>query len=416
MGLLDLPPEIFERIITHYVDARGIRRAWRRRDVCRTFHDHINTEVLGRQPASAYLSRSDSLFVRNILSSFLEYRSFALYGAHDVLPTHTNKIVNIFVSVAGDTSPKQHLVWIRRVSEALVRSYTIPNACKLAYKPNDKDRSNLALSSGQQEAFNIAIIMGEKDVVSAHAAEQGVSMWAKKAAGLNLGHPLELATRRGNLDMVEILLAHAQRSTVIKDMKQQTSTVVKSIGHALQGNEPIALAVLDWYLSNVKRSDAWQRLDWFREACRSGMTRFLTRLIEGVTPFLSDLLRTGFLQIANPDCDRSVRILPRKVQHFDALILCFLDVGLFDRSNINSCERNSSMFGGNPDGLLDVAVRSGILDVIQRVLDAGAHADGILSGAREMSYPLREAVQRKRFDVVKLLVEYDADPHSDLGA
>jgi hypothetical protein len=34
MELLDLPLEIFERVIAHYVDGRGIRRAWLRRDVC----------------------------------------------------------------------------------------------------------------------------------------------------------------------------------------------------------------------------------------------------------------------------------------------------------------------------------------------------------------------------------------------
>jgi hypothetical protein len=34
MKLLDLPPEVFERIIGYYVTVMSVREAWKRRMVC----------------------------------------------------------------------------------------------------------------------------------------------------------------------------------------------------------------------------------------------------------------------------------------------------------------------------------------------------------------------------------------------
>ncbi|KAF2032437.1 hypothetical protein EK21DRAFT_110110 [Setomelanomma holmii] len=57
MPLLDLPPEIFQRVIAIYVHIVGIRKAARIRTVCRTFTCFINEEFFARQPASKFIAR-----------------------------------------------------------------------------------------------------------------------------------------------------------------------------------------------------------------------------------------------------------------------------------------------------------------------------------------------------------------------
>ncbi len=382
-----------------------------------TFRDHIKTEVLSRQPASAYMNRRDSLFLRNILGSFLEYRTSALYGAHAVLPAHINKIAHVLVSVSGETSPEQRSVWVRRVIEALVDSCKTPGACKLAYNPTGKSISMITSSSGRQEALSIAAIMGRKDIVTALTAEQGVSMWEKTSTGSDFGCALELATQTDNLDLVETLLSNAQRSTVKKVMKLQTGTVLRGIACAVQGNEPIALVLLAWYFSNVQRTDIYHLTDWFEKGCLFGMSRFLSKLIELSTPRTRDAFRAKFFRMNDPYCYVSGRRHHRNIQQFDIVIPFLFTTGLFNRTNINACEPDEGFIGVTAGGLLDIAVRGGNLAVILHVLDAGAHADGIFSKARgTMSYPLRDAVQRKRFDIVEMLIKYGADPNSDLYA
>ena len=48
MDLLDLPPEIFQKIIASYVHKVGVSEAWERRDVCSECHPMISQHELIR--------------------------------------------------------------------------------------------------------------------------------------------------------------------------------------------------------------------------------------------------------------------------------------------------------------------------------------------------------------------------------
>jgi len=48
MDLLDLPPEIFQKIIASYVHKAGVNEAWERRDVCSECHLVISQHKLIR--------------------------------------------------------------------------------------------------------------------------------------------------------------------------------------------------------------------------------------------------------------------------------------------------------------------------------------------------------------------------------
>jgi len=366
-----------------------------------TFSDHIKTEVLAKQPTSAYwnLSKRDTAFLRNILRPFLEHRVVALYGANHVLPTHINKIVDVLVNVSGDNSPETRSIWVRGVIGALIKP---PNICKLAYKPSDKSRSRVMSSSGRQEALSVAVVMGKKDIVVALTAEQGV-MWTKSSTGSELGCALELAVQNDDLDLVEVLLSHTQR----------TITVVNGIKHALWSNEPIALVLLEWYISNAKHKDIRHLRDWFEEACASELMGFLGRLIALSTPSMRKEFRRSFLTIAEPSPrwvdGRRHRFCP---QLFGVLVSFLLDAGLFDRSNMNSSEwTERAQF----HGLIDTAVRRGDLNALERVMAASANSDRLRPDAKGLSTSLRHATQQCRFDICKLLIDHGANPDLNLG-
>jgi ankyrin repeat protein len=64
--------------------------------------------------------------------------------------------------------------------------------------------------------------------------------------------------------------------------------------------------------------------------------------------------------------------------------------------------------------LLNVAARRGRLDVVELLLDRGAYVDGYLGinpSAHDAFTPLAQAVIREHEDIVKLLLEYGADPY-----
>ena len=334
----------------------------------------------------------------------------ALYGANYLLPTHINKIVDVLVNVSGDTSPDKRSVWVRGVIGALIKT---PKICKLAYNPSDKSSSRVMSSSGRQEALSVAVIMGKRNTVCALTTEQG-AMWTKCSTGSELGCALELAVQNDDLDLVEVLLSHTPRSTVSKVMKIQTITVVNGITHAIRSNEPIALVLLEWYVSNTKHKEIRHLRDWFEEACASELMGFLGRLIALSTPSMRKEFRRSFLTIAEPSSSvygygRRHRFSP---QLFGVLVSFLLDAGLFDRSNMNSSEwTERAQF----HGLINTAVRRGDLNALEHVMAASANSDRLRPNAKGLSTSLRLAAQQSRFDIFKLLVDHGADPGLDVG-
>jgi hypothetical protein len=107
MLLLDLPPELFERVVVHRVTDLGIAEAWEYRRACRkftrrkelrinrtnsfagTFRRAIEFESRANQPTIAFLGQ-DRLCARRILRNYnglyLSYRVRAENGAYSFLP------------------------------------------------------------------------------------------------------------------------------------------------------------------------------------------------------------------------------------------------------------------------------------------------------------------------------------------
>jgi hypothetical protein len=203
MNLLDFPDEILELIIAHYVAVDGIPWAWRRRIICKTFHNYIKTEILGRQPPLAFRLRQYLMypFVDRILPFILEHRAVALYGVPDVLPNLINKIVDVFLDTTETSSPEARTEWTRIVCHTLVGPIPHHKTTRLTFKPSKTQASIIAERSGEQEALIIAVLVGEKDV-AARLVAQDVPIWEEVDVVSELGSPLKISTGAEHLDMV----------------------------------------------------------------------------------------------------------------------------------------------------------------------------------------------------------------------
>lgn len=115
--LLDLPPEVFTRIVIHLITKAGIVEAWELRKTCRKFPSHyravdhlriadyvagtfrrsIEFECLANQPTRAFL-RPGIASAKNIFRSnmtlYLSYRMTAEKGAYNFLPRLMMKILD----------------------------------------------------------------------------------------------------------------------------------------------------------------------------------------------------------------------------------------------------------------------------------------------------------------------------------
>lgn len=105
MDLLDLPPEIFARVIRDLVTGAGIITAWDNRKVCRksrcapfcaaltwligTFRRSIGFEVFANQPTRAFLQSKEASarsLLRQNQALYLRLRSTVEKGAYNFLP------------------------------------------------------------------------------------------------------------------------------------------------------------------------------------------------------------------------------------------------------------------------------------------------------------------------------------------
>lgn len=189
MELLDLPPEIFERVIGHFVTDIGVRKAWKRRMVCKTYAAYIQTEITSNQPAPALRKTNNRTLIGELLPEILERRIVKLNGIPDVLP-------KLIVKIAG------RLAAARNTSTAANRNALLKEVCvvfgahpdtifRLAFQPTKEQMASFAQASGDEEALAIAIGMRKHPLIS-HLISSGISVWSKS---LLFGSINEFATR-----------------------------------------------------------------------------------------------------------------------------------------------------------------------------------------------------------------------------
>ncbi|KAF2249259.1 hypothetical protein BU26DRAFT_505316 [Trematosphaeria pertusa] len=127
MELLDLPPEIFQRVVAMYVRRVGLCEAWKLRSVCKTFSVYLTEEVFGRQPMKVYFRKSSNQLLKSGLAVYLECHTNALYGAHETLPTLIQKTVGEFMRISNESSDAKRAEYTSKPLgiQALSRTFSL---------------------------------------------------------------------------------------------------------------------------------------------------------------------------------------------------------------------------------------------------------------------------------------------------
>lgn len=429
MGLTDLPLELLWVIVEQLVKSAGIQLAWHSRNinsesplkplylskpqkltvVSETLRECIMEEIFGRQPMSVYSEKGNHVFFKRHLALFLEYRATSkqgdpsathLYGAPAALPHLIKKIVDTFMINSDDATPQHRRAWTRGVSAVITDLATNPGALKLATRPTLETIARFSGLTGKEEALAISIVL-EYDRLTQRLLNQNVSPWVKIV--LFESYPLEYATKRGEITIVRDMLTRSHGGTTSDEKRLRKTLVRRCVELALDRNDGVAAELLRWY---VTYGDRRPGMDWFNRAWKAGQVQFLSTLLEPSQKKEFAGYRDAFLGHS--------RYVDTAV-----VIKLFLDKGLFHAGNINNPQpergdgdgKETSYRGENvrSQSLLDISVHVGEPQVVQMVLDSGAHPDGVMLRQFGLSYPIIDAELHRRTDIVSLLIIAGAD-------
>ncbi|ORY02269.1 hypothetical protein BCR34DRAFT_605619 [Clohesyomyces aquaticus] len=312
MPLLDLPPEVFQRIISEYVTEEGVSESWKRKVVCKTFSVFIEEEVLGRQSPQAFIRGAEKSILNRHIDRYLVHRYMALYGAPDLLPALMRSSVDIFMEITGSTSNDQRLQFATEIAKALTTHCKSLNY--LATKAKPKRIAEFAQDKKEANALGVAIAMQDKHLICL-VLGRNPCIWSRTHT---FGHPLELVLRIGNKDIVWIMLYFAETNPLSNSAKDITQALSVSIRLALEtrGFE-IAISLLRWHFRHIGRPFKNYGGYWLRWAIESGAMDFIKQLLEfGFPDGYEEYYQRTFIRIpwyttgANPT--ELLRLLFRK--------------------------------------------------------------------------------------------------------
>ncbi|KAJ4304550.1 hypothetical protein N0V90_000076 [Kalmusia sp. IMI 367209] len=401
MELLDLPPEIFQRIIQKHVGRVGLCKAWKQREVCKTFNTFITEEVFGRQPMKVYSRASSKQLFRNGLDIFFEYRVAAPYDAHDFMLSVVRKAVNGIMNITQEDSNDIRANYIKEIA--------------IAIKEYCRDIKGLIMDQGKRatrlsakdsdDALLLCLVAGMGNAKLAHKVlKHCPALWKSTYC---FGLPIEVAVRAKDLDMVKLFLQDPQSSDKSKTSSLFTPVVSQQMKSYYQDiPQDFLKELLSLYVAILGRPPGVYCGLWFADAVISQKIVLVEEILDmGFTPALAKTYRTkcmvssAGLRFRN---DLMKLLLERKI--FSTRKSYTI---LFDRS-ISTKEDMLE------ESILNYAVRNRDQGLATVALEAGAEPDGIFtSRALDREYPIRTAVVNDVFDdpmMVELLLEYGADP------
>ena len=397
-SLNDLPPEIVENIMAQLVATLGLEQAWQFRTISPLFHAYIPREILGRQPMAAYRGQLNSLFLQKHLRQFLEYRMNALYGAPNDLPNLIRRIVDVMASVSNGISSATRVQWTQAAIRTAINYCNAPPALTLATKPTPNMKRHVAGITGNVEALAVAVMLDDQDLVR-RLLDQGISMWTKTPLASSYSCAFDLASQRNNFPMVKFMLAYVQHGLSSSEKRKRTVTIRSSIQNAVATDDEMATELLQWYMTNNpnQSSDVSQRNLWLAVACNHGRMRFISELLDHArTPAIRTEYRDVFLGEWNKYSFDPKDLVEPKPELLKEMINLFLEKRVFAPHTIDD----------HSGKLLHIVITMGDVDLVQTVLDAGAHMDGVAA------WPLISAIRGGRMRIVRMLLAKGADPEA----
>jgi hypothetical protein len=391
MLLLDLPPEIFQRIIRELVLNVGIHGAWKARLACGTFAAEIQHHVLATKPLDLLNTPPYFTIVRLNMPYLLYIRIKTGYEVVNDFPDqikataeylHTNS--NMYANQSADQCVKGVCQSISETNipidiiEVLQRGFA--GSSRFAPFVTAEDKVALAARSGDYDLV--------RRLLSSDLAN------VKKESVL-FGNPILHAAAQADADTLHFLLEELRgtfRQGSVCDKTTRTAkdiistySIPSAVETAIQYQRPDIINILvDWAFKYLKSKGQYH--DWMRQAVVSGSPEVLQALIGAENRPRHPVQMATFQRACSGGHPRIVALL--------------LGKGLLDP--------NKKFQWVSP---LDIAIRYGRgSEIVRVILDAGAHPDGPHrddEGSR-VGLPLKTAISVGNKDVVMLLLERGA--------
>ncbi|KAL6703819.1 hypothetical protein ACN47E_009038 [Coniothyrium glycines] len=386
MGLLDLPPEIFEHIMHEYVKQVGVPAAWKIRGTCKTFLPYVEYAVFAKPCMNQYLK---SAAARNILRQnmveFLFHRSVkSSNNATDLLPRFIREVMgNLQKADPAAMQQEQHIR--RTLCEVIVRKHPNTYAC-ITNSTKAKEACSYIDTEYVSHMLAAAAIIGSVPALQAFANGDTAAIWQSSKI---FGHPLDAAVGANQGHIVQLVALQSlrdARSGQLHDYiySQQTS-FRQAINTAISGHKSsVVQCLLSTYNKLFGAVGAFQFKEWLRVVVGTGNDRVLRVLLRVHHHASVEDMYTGFKY----SCDQD---------NFQ-LASVFLDHQLFGIDEIVGSTYP-----------LETAIKSAAPNVVQGLLKAGASPDGP-PYCHSRVRPLSLALARREIKFCHMLRRKGASP------
>ncbi|KZM25669.1 uncharacterized protein EKO05_0003274 [Ascochyta rabiei] len=387
MLLLDLPPEIFQRIVAFYVSNAGIRKAAKIRGVSKTFRDYINEEMFARQHASAFVSKVPRKLLQKNVALFLEYRSMSLYGAPDLLPSLIHRAVDHMVEVTNKTTDKERAALTQ--GAITVVSTHCDGVHHLAVAPTQLKTRNYLHDAVDVTSLSIAIYLGKKGFVS-QLLDRKINHWGRTHL---FGSLLCVAAKQNDIWSLRRLLSTMTEDSGGLLVKSRSNIIIEALDTAAHRKHwSVAVVLFKWHIAHISVRISKHYGSLLKLAAASDGLSLLREIPCHNHVITQRALLIGLLK--NP--------APKDVLHH-----CVGEKGMRDWLEVRCDEMNEAR------SLLDLAVREDNLALVEATVYVQAQVDGARLYAT-LSTAFREAILRNNDAMVRFFLKNGVDPEAPI--
>ncbi|CAN9393881.1 unnamed protein product [Alternaria alternata] len=406
MELLDFPPETFRRVIDYLVSGAGVIESWKLRGVCRTFDQEISENVLAIQPMGAFRSHL-ALRLLGDPENMKHYLAYHVKNPRDVflgLPTNIGEMVEYVTKELEAENDRQDRNILLEVCACVADTcrYTQdllwtsePDLCYepwLTFRNEWRQKQCKSPGSGLDwhEKFIAALSVRAYGLVARLLPDAPrylrQSVW---------DYPISAAVRLGDSEMITLMLdvLDQEKGKIWKRNQMLDSDSIYNIrvgvSHSITNNHAEMTALLLEYLHDYKslKNKPCYR-EWVKLAidCQNN---------ESLKSLLQVTAEDSPYHVVNRTFEQGCR---QGSLNIVKTLLKYGQVQLHSSSNTSSA--------------LAACIRSGTVDMVREVVEAGADIDYAMTthriARRPTITPLEYAIHIKKYDVVAYLVECGA--------
>jgi hypothetical protein len=241
-----------------------------------TFNAYINEEMFARQPANKFTSRVPKKLLEKNQELFLEYRTKALYGAPDILPSIVRRAADFFMRIEGTSGDGARSAQIRNISATIISESR--ESVSLLVAPTPTMYKGFALNTDLQNALAIGTAQNNAQVVSA-SLRYGASPW--DMVHLMGKRPLIMAVKSQHDGIIIMVLAEMSKDDRGHAQKLRSIWVIHAITVALRLDDQLLPGrLLQWHTKHINKPTIPYLNDLFGSAVASGSLLLLGDILD----------------------------------------------------------------------------------------------------------------------------------------